>query len=59
MTIEEENQELKDRIIKLEEWIKFYQENETRRMWMESAESSPLRNFEINREYRRSLLPKI
>ena len=57
--LEKENQELKERISKLEAWIKFYEENERQRMWAEAAEDMPRQSREINRNYRMSQLPKL
>lgn len=62
MTIEElekENAALKEKVEKMDKWMRFYEENERQRMWMEAAETSPQRNYEINRNYRMHQLPKL
>ena len=57
--LEKENAALKEKVEKLNKWMDFYQENERQRMWMDAANSSPQRNYEINRNYRTEQLPKL
>jgi hypothetical protein len=56
---DELERELRTRIKDLEEWIRFYQEKETKLAWVRYSDEAPQRNLEMWEQRQKEKLPKI